>query len=341
MSTTHRVGIIGCGGTAKRHASAFHADERCDVVAVADLIEEKAEEFAQEHELPATIYTDYKKMLAEANLDIVNVCLWPQLHLCVCVDGMQAGVPAVHCEKPMAPTWAECKEMAVVAESTGAQLTFGHQRRFLPCYLKALELVQSGYVGKVEHLDVYIHQNVYDMGTHYIDLACMLNGDVPAKWVVGQVDARKLGSWFDVPFEFAAVGEVCFENGVHANIHSGDESHPEIHCGVRVTGDQGIVQLMWSKLRQVSFRDGVWHEEEGDKETDNPACMAGVVNDIVLGLEKKAKPQLHVEKALRTTELIFGLYESSRRRGRVDLPLDVDDSPFVSMLNEGVIGPKD
>lgn len=42
----------------------------------------------------------------------------------------------------------------------------------------------------------------------------------------------------------------------------------------------------------------------------------------------------------RCTELIFATYESSRRRGRVDLPLEVEDSPLLSMLEEGVIGPR-
>jgi len=44
-------------------------------------------------------------------------------------------------------------------------------------------------------------------------------------------------------------------------------------------------------------------------------------------------------RALRATELIFATYESSRRRGRVDLPLDIDDSPLLAMMAEQGIEP--
>ena len=44
-------------------------------------------------------------------------------------------------------------------------------------------------------------------------------------------------------------------------------------------------------------------------------------------------------KALQATELIFATYESSRRRGKINLPLDVEDSALLTMLQEGVIGP--
>jgi predicted dehydrogenase len=42
----------------------------------------------------------------------------------------QAGVKAIHCEKPMAPTWGECKKMVAVCNERHVQLTFNHQRRF-------------------------------------------------------------------------------------------------------------------------------------------------------------------------------------------------------------------
>jgi hypothetical protein len=46
---------------------------------------------------------------------------------------------------------------------------------------------------------------------------------------------------------------------------------------------------------------------------------------------------LAARKALQATEVIFATYESSRKRGRVDLPLESEDSAFLSMLQEGVL----
>jgi len=56
--------------------------------------------------------------------------------------------------------------------------------------------------------------------------------------------------------------------------------------------------------------------------------------DLISSLQTKREPELAARRALQATEVIFAVYESSRRRGRVDLPLDVDDSALVAMLAE-------
>ena len=60
--------------------------------------------------------------------------------------------------------------------------------------------------------------------------------------------------------------------------------------------------------------------------------------DLVRCLGTGEEPELSSHKAIRTTEVIFATYESSRRRGRVDLPLKAEDSALLSMLEAGEIG---
>jgi pimeloyl-ACP methyl ester carboxylesterase len=62
---------------------------------------------------------------------------------------------------------------------------------------------------------------------------------------------------------------------------------------------------------------------------------AQAVLDLIDALKTGREPELSGRRALQATELIFATYESSRRRGRVDLPLDIDDAPFIAMLNDG------
>ena len=64
------------------------------------------------------------------------------------------------------------------------------------------------------------------------------------------------------------------------------------------------------------------------------AVKAGV-HDLVESLKLGREPELSGYRALRASELIFASYESSRRRGRVDLPLDIDDSPLHAMIESG------
>jgi len=64
------------------------------------------------------------------------------------------------------------------------------------------------------------------------------------------------------------------------------------------------------------------------------------VLDLIDCLKTGREPVLSGRKALQATELIFATYESSRRHARAYLPLEIEDSPFLSMLEAGIIGSK-
>jgi hypothetical protein len=68
------------------------------------------------------------------------------------------------------------------------------------------------------------------------------------------------------------------------------------------------------------------------------SSIAAGIADLLAGLESGAEPELSSVKAIRTTELIFATYESARRRARIDLPLEVEDSPLLAMLAAGEVG---
>ena len=64
------------------------------------------------------------------------------------------------------------------------------------------------------------------------------------------------------------------------------------------------------------------------------------VLDLIDCLKTGREPELSGRKALQATELIFATYESSRKRERISLPLEIEDSPLISMIKVGVIGSK-
>jgi hypothetical protein len=69
--------------------------------------------------------------------------------------------------------------------------------------------------------------------------------------------------------------------------------------------------------------------------------MVGVFDDIIRSLETGKEPELAARRALQAAEVIFAIYESSRSRARIDLPLQSRDSAFLAMLESGEIGPAD
>jgi predicted dehydrogenase len=195
-----RVGVIGTGkkkarpdqfgyAMAYRHADAFKLLDSCEMVACADIVEENAKAFAETYGVKG-VYTDYRKMLAEAKLDLVSICTWMHLHEPMVLDACKAGVKAIHCEKPMADTWGGAKRMAAAADKAGVKLTFNHQRRYGEPFVLAKKMLDEGKIGQLVRLECECG-NIYDSGTHFIDMFSFFNGEKRAKWVLAQVDYRK------------------------------------------------------------------------------------------------------------------------------------------------------
>ena len=335
MNEQYRVGIIGCGGRAREHVPALMADERCRVVALADVRRESAEALNQDFGLDAALYTDHREMLARERPDVVVACLWTPLHLPVFRDCADAGVRAVLSEKPMAPTWGECLEIARIAEESGCQLTFCHQRRFAAGNQLARKLIAEGRFGKIERMDLYAPPNLLDCGTHTFDQALSFNAETPAKWVLGAVDTTEMLDWFGVRAEGMATGTVVFENGVRASLQIGGPDM-DLWGGVRVTGSDGFLEVTWDGQfqRAVVYAEPGWQPPRVGERDGGP--MQGVVENALDCLETGAEPELSSQKALRASEIIFALYESVRRHRRVTLPLTgVTDNPFLTMLDGG------
>jgi UDP-N-acetyl-2-amino-2-deoxyglucuronate dehydrogenase len=335
MSKPYRVAFIGCGKRAQEHAVGVKADSRCQVVALSDLQATAAEALNKEFSFDATVYTDHKEMLKSERPDVVILCLWTPLHLPVFHDCAKAGVKAVLSEKPMAPTWGDCLEMAQIAEETGCQLTFSHQRRFSSGNLSVRRIISDGVLGRLVRMDMYSPPNLLDCGTHTFDQALSFMYESPVKWVLGAVDATETHNWFNVPSESIAVGLLVFENDVRANIQLGGPDM-DIWGGIRVIGTKGFIEVLWDgDIREaVVYADPSWKPSVQERQPDEQ--MIGLVRNAIDCLKSGEEPEVSYKKALRASEIIFAFYESVRRNARVELPLTgVTDNPFITMLRSG------
>jgi UDP-N-acetylglucosamine 3-dehydrogenase len=357
-----RVGIIGCGrrgrtegatgaGIAHHHVRGYQLSPDCEVVAAADIQQDCLDLFCDEYDIPGR-YLDHKEMLAQEQLDIVSICLWPHLHAPMTIDAANAGVDghrvrAVHCEKPMAPTWGEAKQMAAVCAEKGVQLTFNHQRRFGDPFRNAKKLLDEGAIGELVRLEA-VTANLYDWGTHWFDMMFFYNDETPVDWVIGQIDARGGRTIFGVTVEGQGLSFWRWRNGVYGLMITGSkvfrpaegEEARETVCGNRLIGTEGVIEVDVQGGPVLRYKNletgGLWREiDEGS--IHGPEHFDAAIFDLADALKTGREPMLSARKALQTAELIFATYESSRSRQRVDLPLQVEDSPLKSMLEEGVL----
>ncbi len=348
MMAQFKVGIIGCGrprretgatgfGMAHAHAVGYKTCPDTEIVAVADIKRENGDAFAEEHGVPA-VYGDYTEMLEKEDLDIVSICLWIALHAPAVNHAAQSGVKAIHCEKPMAPTFGEARSMVETCAAHNVQLTFNHQRRFGPAFRKAKQIAHSGAIGQIRRLEGYCG-DMLDWGTHWLDMMFFYNNEEPAQWVIGQIDSREEKTIFGAPVENQAICSLMWQNGVRGLLETGT---PGSGCGNRILGTHGVVEVHVQDgpaVRYMGSGDTDWIVPEVEGGVHGGDFITSGIFDLVDALKSDREPELSARKALQATEVIFATYESSRQRQRIDLPLTIDDSPFLDMLAKEKIGP--
>ena len=131
MPEPFKIGLIGTGGISRAHLPVYEQfPEKVKLTAVCDIIEEAAKERARDANVDA-IYTDYQKMLEEADIDAVDICTGHDTHAPIVIAAAEAGKHAL-VEKPMGNSMQECRDMIAAADKAGVTLMVAHMLRFSP-----------------------------------------------------------------------------------------------------------------------------------------------------------------------------------------------------------------
>lgn len=239
-----RIGIVGCGFIANgKHLPSMARFADVEVVAFCDLIIEKAQASAQRFGAPdALVCTDYRDLLKRDDIDAIHVCTPNSSHAEITVAALKAG-KHVMCEKPMAKTAAQAKEMLDAYKSTGKLLTIGYQNRFRDDSQLIKRLCDNGdlgdiYLGKafatrrrgVPTWGVFMDKEkqgggpLIDLGTHALDLTLWMMQNYEPDTVLGSTfnkigkmgsPANSMGPWDPAKYEVedSAFGLVRMKNG--------------------------------------------------------------------------------------------------------------------------------
>lgn len=147
-----RIGILGCARIAKSamvDAVPFVPDLK--LVAVASRDGEKAAAYAREHNIPAS-HASYEALIADPEIDVVYIPLPNGMHEDWSIRALRAG-KGVLCEKPFAANAQAARRMAECALVTGVPLMEAVHYRFHPLAQFVDEVIQSGRLGRIEHID--------------------------------------------------------------------------------------------------------------------------------------------------------------------------------------------
>ena len=143
---TIRVGVLGAGNwAALAHIPGFQRDDRCEIVAIADPVGERAREFADRFGIPHAL-TSHRELIARDDIDLVDVCTPSATHFELAWTALDAG-KHVLCEKPVAFDYRDTLRAAALAKSKGVKTKLGFTFRYSPAMQYAKTLIDEGFIG--------------------------------------------------------------------------------------------------------------------------------------------------------------------------------------------------
>jgi len=141
-----RVGVLGAGAWAElAHLPGYKRDPRCELVAIADPVIERAEAFAEKFGI-SDVYSSHLDVIARGDIDLVDVCTPSATHFELSWAALETG-KHVLCEKPVAYDYRDTLHAAALARQKGVKTKLGFTFRYSPAMRYMKELIDQGLVG--------------------------------------------------------------------------------------------------------------------------------------------------------------------------------------------------
>ena len=152
-----KLALIGTGSRGMYHANILLQIPQAEVVAVCDVFQPHLDNASKQFP-KAKVYTNYLDAIHDPDVEGVLISSSLHTHAPITLAALRAG-KHVFCEKAMARTMEECKEIYTTYQESGKVLYIGLQRLFDPKYLKGIELIRQGVLGEIVDIRNYWYRN--------------------------------------------------------------------------------------------------------------------------------------------------------------------------------------
>ncbi len=313
-----RVAVIGGGGIAGAHLRAYTAHaERCEIVGIADVVEEVAR--ARVAEFGGQAFSDGAAMLDALQPDAVSICTPPKVHL-PAVEAASARGIAVLCEKPPARNLAETE--AIVATMRGKLLQFAFCHRFHAPLRAAQALIHSGKLGQLAQIENRFGFRFARAGKSWFTEADMAGGGILIDTLVHSIDifraltgeeiesARaELSSALPIEVEDSASLLLRSRGGVLGTLNCSWVT-PVSEAVVRIYGTEGQAVLDYDAAAGLRYKladDDDWTEQRFDE----PDRFVAQADHFLRCIENGEPPLVDGEDGLAVMRVIEAAYKSA------------------------------
>lgn len=353
---TYKAGIIGTGGIAgmgilgmhdeeaigtekirASHAGGYDATSGIELVAVADVDEEKLERFGDAWNIPEDKqYLGHEAMLDAEDLDVVSICTPSFLHHDHVVDAARADASpsVIWCEKPIASQVTDANEMVDVCEEADTELLVNHSFRFTDKLQRLRELVQDeGILGDVHSVTAQFRMELLRNSTHLLDTLVYLL-DARADTVSGHITEENEAA------ESLDADRDVDDSGGGGFVMLDDDTFATIDCTIPRKDSSMTFQFIGSEGKLYMNNDDgewrYWRLEDGEHveeslpgiegswtwDDDYTDSFSNAAEHVVELLDGDADNHSTGAEATRSLEIIVGFYLSHYTGGQVEIPLD-------------------
>ena len=355
-----RVGIIGCGTVSRSHLRAYMEISDAEVVAVADVIEDRAKA-AKQMVGAEKAYTDYTSLLERSDIDMVDICLPTFLHAPVAIEAAKAG-KNVLVEKPMARNLAEADAMIEAAEKANVKLMVSQTMRFSSISQKIKQIVESGWIGKLLYIRTLGGHggpgrpgdpgkrtggrlwfldpeksgggSVLDYGIHLADFMRYVAGEVSSVFAVVDtfkkernimVDDYKSTIVRNIAVDDHGVVILKFKSGAVGSLSTGWIYLPAV-SKYEIFGSEGsiLADSQSHTLAVYSLSDKL-PEDKREKwlhmPLDKDMRFVRMIKHFITCIKDDKEPLVNGREGRKSLEVIMAAYESARKGVPVSLPL--------------------
>ena len=332
-----RYGVVGLGHIAQVAVlPAFRNARKNSVLsAIFSSDPEKLEAIGERHDVAIRAsYDDFDEVCRSGEIDAVYIALPNHLHRDYTERAARAGMHVL-CEKPMAPTTADCEAMIAACRSANVKLMIAYRLHFERANLEAIEVVRSGAIGGVRFFTSDFSQDVregdvrlqkekgggalWDIGIYCVNAARYLFGAEPVE-VTATVASRSDDDRFDEVEEMAA-----------AQMHFPGDRIASLVCSFgaanvisyRVVGTKGDLRVEPA----YAYATGLAHQLTVDGKTTSRRFsrrdqFAPELLHFSQCILEDREPEPSGLEGLIDVQIIEALYESaqSKRSVRLDLP---------------------
>jgi UDP-N-acetyl-2-amino-2-deoxyglucuronate dehydrogenase len=337
VSEHFRVVLVGCGRISKNHFDAISRIDGLDLVAVADIVPERAAMAGAAQGVPA--FGSMREMLSAVECDIVTVATPSGLHPTLGVEAAEARKHVIS-EKPMGITLLGADALIAACAEHDVKLFVVKQNRLNPAIQLVKRAVDKGRFGRIHSANCTVRwarpQEYYDQApwrgtwamdggafmnqaSHYVDLIQWLAGPVESVAAMTATQERKIEA------EDSGAAVLRFRNGAIGVLDVTMLTYPRnLEGSITILGDRGSVKIGGTAVNRVDT--WLFEDYDDDDKLVEAAATApptvygfghhGYYQNVLRVLRGEAMPDTDGAEGRKSLEIILAIYESART-GRV------------------------